>query len=154
MDSSFKAGQTITISLPMDTPHSVLTYLDQLKGAGERTYNRKAGQLFVESVSQACSREKPGLLLPFPEDLSEEQQDWLNHPYTRQILSKWIFQVILDHSPSALLFRSLDNLKDDKIVMKPQESTEVSTESPPDNQSFEISTSYHSNLVGYFMNDD
>lgn len=154
MDSSIKAGQTITVSLPLDTPKNVLSYLDQLKNTGERTYNRKISQLFIESVSQACSREKPGLLLPFPEHLSEEQLDWFNHPYTRQMLAKWIFQLILDHSPSPLLSKSSDNPEGNTMVMKAPENMGVSKEPQAENHSFEISTSYHSKLVGYFINDD
>ncbi|WP_310828744.1 hypothetical protein [Paenibacillus pedocola] len=157
MDSSIKAGQTISVSLPLDTPQNVLLYLDQLKNTGERTYNRKISQLFIDSVSLACSKEKPGLLLPFPEHLSEEQQDWFNQPYTRKMLAKWIFQLLLDPSPSSspLLSRSLDKPEGNTIVLKAPEKIGVSKEPPQaENHSFEISTSYHSKLVGYFINDD
>ncbi|MNO63759.1 hypothetical protein D3C76_544720 [compost metagenome] len=141
MDSAIKAGQTISVALPADTPQYVLTYLNQLKSAGERTYHRKIAQLFMESVREACSREQPYLLIPLPNDLSEEQQDWFNHPYTRKLLAQWVYQLVVEQTSST-------------ISTRPPETTPATTEPHPEHKPFEISTSYHSKLVGYFMNDD
>ncbi|MNC62023.1 hypothetical protein D3C75_1120030 [compost metagenome] len=95
----------------------------------------------MESVREACSREQPYLLIPLPGHLSVEQQDWFNHPYTRELLVKWVYQMVLEQTTTTILAR-------------PPETTQTVTELPPEQKTFEISTSYHSKLVGYFMNDD
>lgn len=175
MDSSTPQFHTITVTLPENTPQAVLDYLDQLKQTGDRTFSNKISQLLIESLNRAYLKEKPHILIPLPEHLTEEQLDWFNHPYTKQLLMNWISQwaggaipqPFSNHwTPSPMPSPMPSSIEPTSIEPTPPEPSQTEihevqerTEpdhatSPPGQDSFRISTSYHNKLVGFFLDED
>ncbi|AKG36277.1 hypothetical protein [Paenibacillus durus] len=164
MGSSSSKFHTITITLPENTPQAVLAYLEQLKQTGDRTFTNKIAKLLIESLNQACLQEKPHVLIPLPEHLTEEQRDWFNHPFTKQLLMNWISQLAggamplpfsnrLTPSPSPPV-PSSPELSQPEIHEIPEGTEPEHTEAPSNHDSFRISTSYHNKLVGFFLDED
>ncbi|MFD1774785.1 hypothetical protein [Paenibacillus rhizophilus] len=158
MGSSSPQSHTIIITLPDNTPQTILAYLEQLKQSGERTFSNKITQLLIESLNQACLKEKPHVVLPLPEHLTEEQQDWFNHPFTKQLLMNWISQ-LTSGMPSFSSSNGLSNglaasLTQPEISEVPLNTETDITASQSNHDSFRISTSYHNKLVGFFLDED
>jgi hypothetical protein len=142
--ASTASGHTVTITLSANTPPHILTYLKQLKESGERTYHNKLTQLFIESVQGECTKDKPHVVIPLPEWLSREQQDWFNHPLTQQMLTHWVLQFTnTGKLPAA---------SGEYAVPHPE--ADIQDNSDGDPPSFQVSTSYHSKLVGFFIDED
>ncbi|MFC4767146.1 hypothetical protein [Effusibacillus consociatus] len=172
MEHGFQPGQMISFRLPADTPKPVIEYLSQLKETEEESFGKKISQLFINGVHQALIGEKPTITIPLPEYLTPEQRDWFNHPFTRELLRNWICQ--LTFNPSLFLGAStfeiatatvqqesvqqketqqvvVEREKDQLEEVQPAEVTETTWEKK--HSDFEVSTSYHAKLVGFFMDD-
>ncbi|BCG60926.1 hypothetical protein [Paenibacillus sp. URB8-2] len=154
MGSSSPQSHTVTITLPENTPQTILAYLEQLKQSGERTFSNKIAQLLIESLNQACLKEKPHVVIPLPEHLTEEQQDWFNHPFTKQLLMNWILQLTSGMSSISSSNCLSPSLAHPEISEVPLRTESDNTASPSNHDSFRISTSYHTKLVGFFLDED
>ncbi|NGM84242.1 hypothetical protein G5B47_17665 [Paenibacillus sp. 7124] len=174
MDSSLPQFHTITITLPENTPQAVLDYLEQLKQTGDRTFSNKISQLLIESLNRASLKEKPHILIPLPEHLTEEQLDWFNHPFTKHLLTNWISQLaggtmplpFSNHWATSPMPSSIEpsspepsqpeihsQITGNKVDV-PGRTEPDHAASPPGQDSFRISTSYHNKLVGFFLDED
>lgn len=98
----FEPGKTISFRLPSDTPLHVLEDLTKRKKTLGRKFSSDIAPIFVDAISKRVQADEKHeqVIIPLPNDLTVEQKEWINHPYTKSLISQMLYQVInKPHTP-------------------------------------------------------
>ncbi len=157
MVHEFESGQIISFPLPADTPKPVIEFLNQLKETEEGSFHNIIAQLFINGVNHELNSSKPTVTIPLPENLTSEQKDWFNHAYTKQLLGNWICQLTFNsaqtiHS-SGFELPTREKLPQEVQSENVQHEETIESNLEHKHTGFQVSTSYHAKLVGFFIED-
>lgn len=102
MEKTYDVGDTISFRLPNDLDPQLLTAINRLKEKEGRGFSKKVAQLFLEGLQMQTSSQGNLLLLPLPNGLSSEQQDWLQQEFTKQFLVGWLQHLFIQQGEGVL----------------------------------------------------
>lgn len=146
-------GRKLTIHLSEHTPQRIFEFIDALEALDEFLFQNKLSELLINSIERSLAVPKPSLTLPLPEYLGKDHLEWIQHPFTKQLLTSWLLQLLKD-VPNATSSEPT-RLVDPSSGPSPGELTDAN---PPEKDSgippFQIRSSYHAKLVGFFLEDD
>lgn len=153
----------LTIHLPEHTSQSVIDFLVDLEHLDKSLFQSKIAAIFIESIERSLAVTKPSVTIPLPEYLGQEHLEWIQHPFTKQLLISWLLQLLKDVPDTTPRSHSSCNITNEVTVThgahpssRDPSIRECAEETDPDKDStdtpsFQITNPYHAKLVGFFL---
>ncbi|KUP24717.1 MULTISPECIES: hypothetical protein [Paenibacillus] len=161
----------LTIHLPEHTSQRVIDFLVDLEHLDKSLFQSKIAAIFIESIERSIAVTKPSVTIPLPEYLGKDHLEWIQHPFTKQLLTSWLLQLIKDVPDAVTRSHSSCNITNEVTVNQgahpPSSDSSVlecaelefaektapdksGTNTPP----FQITNPYHAKLVGFFLDGE
>ncbi|ALP39417.1 hypothetical protein ASL14_26445 (plasmid) [Paenibacillus sp. IHB B 3084] len=122
-ESDFQGGKVVSFRLPHDVPKTVSDYLGNLKEIHQRKFSSEIAERFVQAIEKEALFQRPEkqLVIPFPENLTEEEKKFLKSDKTKALIGQLVVQLVSNPSevpiprltaPAVVNSKPKDNIPD------------------------------------------
>ncbi|MBE7901108.1 hypothetical protein G7L40_27045 (plasmid) [Paenibacillus polymyxa] len=99
-ETDFQGGKVVSFRLPHDVPKTVSNYLMNLKEIHKRKFSSEIADRFVQAIEKEALFQRPEkqLVIPFPENLTEEEKKFLKSDKTKALIGQLVVQLVRNPS--------------------------------------------------------